>query len=101
MTFHDNRPQNDVNPDARPYERGPRRTGFLWLLGLVALLIIGGFAISMMGGMNADRTAEPSVERTQTTGSASSDPTGANAPAKPRASDPTGANRGTAPAPKR
>ena len=38
------------------------------LLGIIAILVIGGIAVSMMGGRNADR-AEPVTERTQTTGS--------------------------------
>jgi hypothetical protein len=72
---------------------GNSRSMMPWLLGILAVLIIGGFALSMMGGMNADRTAEPAAQQRTTTGAATSDPTGANAPAKPRATDPTGASQ--------
>jgi hypothetical protein len=35
---------------------------------------MGGIAVSMMGGMNADRTAEPVTERSETTGSGTAFP---------------------------
>ncbi len=79
---------------------GQSRSTMPWLLGILALLIVGGFVLAMVGGMNADRTAEPSGDRPATTGAATSDPTGAKAPAKSRAGDPTGANRSSGPSTK-
>lgn len=87
MTYHDNNRPNDFNPDARQYGRGPRRTGYAWMLGLLALLVIGGLALMMLGRDNdvATRTDRPAV----TTGAGSTTPapatrdmgTGTNPPA--------------------
>jgi hypothetical protein len=98
MTYHDNDRPNDLNPDGRPFGRGPRRTGFAWMFGLIAVLVLGGLLLMTMGRDDnvVTRTDSPAT----TTGAKTNDPTGANAPAKSRATDPTGANRATAPAPK-
>jgi hypothetical protein len=99
MTYHDNNRPHDLSPDARPYGRGPRRTGLGWMLGLVALLILGGLALMMLGREDNVAT-RPDQPATTTTGSGSTAPapaardmgTGTNPPA---ANTPT-----PAPAPK-
>jgi hypothetical protein len=90
MTYHD-RDRPTPNP------RYNRNSSLMWMLGLAAVLIIGGLLFMTMGrdATVADRPAA------RTTGAATTnDPTAANAPAKSRATDPTGANRASAPAPK-
>ncbi len=62
--YRSERHRNDATSDA------PVRSSAMmpFLLGIVAILVIGGIAMMMIGGINPDRTAEPVTQRLETTG---------------------------------
>ena len=97
MTYHDNNTPKDSTPKTRPYGRGSQRTGFVWMLGLLAVLIMGGLMLMTIGrGDNAvTRIDRPGA----TTGTGSTVPAPANRDMRNVTNAPT-TNRPTAPAPK-
>jgi hypothetical protein len=72
MTYdpdRDTRAPGDVNPNTRPYKRPRTGGGYGVLLGLLALLIIGGFLFYNMGRSATVATdARPDVRAPVTTG---------------------------------
>ena len=92
MTFNDNNtPKHD--PDTPASGRG-QKSGIVWMLGLVAVLVLGGLILMTMGGDNvATRSDMPAA----TTGATTRDAVNANVPAKSQVTEP-GAKKENAPA---
>ena len=66
MTYHDNNTP-DLKANARPQGHNPGRSGIVWMLGLVALLILGGLMLMTRGD---DETVVTRTDRpAATTGS--------------------------------
>jgi hypothetical protein len=85
MTYHDNR---------HPRPRREGNGAMLTMLGIAALLILGGlFMFTRSDTTTADNRNTPAATTgSGTTGAARNDPTGANSAPKTK-TDPTGANR--------
>ena len=82
MTYdpdRDTRAPSDVNPNRRPYERNAGGRSMGLVLGLIALLLVGGFLFyGMRDANNVASDNRPTATQPDTTGS-----TGTTTPTNP------------------